>query len=119
MTITWPMVKKSSNGRFYVLAPPSEDQGCFFNRSGRSAPLFRVCRFIAREVVVMARWFAEAAKRENEAMKARAARIRQAFHLMDIPDEGRLRTVPLAARDRAASTAVALFRPRRLLRGEV
>lgn len=107
MTITWPMIKKSASGRFYVLAPPTESQGCFFNRPGRAAPLFRVCRFIAKEVVMMARWFAEAARRENEAMKERAARIRQAFHLETAPDEGGLRAMPLADRDRAASTAEA------------
>lgn len=131
MTVEWTQILFSSADQPYVLVTPSPAQQRHKVNGHTVGWVGHVARFITGAVERAAkklydRLCAEVEER-FEAAK-RTARdleigkfVRRQLHAFgsDEGDEGGLRTVDLAGRVRAASTAEALFGPRRILRGEV
>ncbi len=136
MTVEWTKILFSSADQPYVLASPSPAQRRHVVDGRTVGWVGHVARFITGAVeraahAVYRRLCAEVKERFAAAKQAakQAARdleiskfIRHQLHAFGSggsEEEGELRTVPLKARARAASTAEALFWPRRVLRGEV
>ncbi len=131
MTVEWTEIKFSSADQPYVLTAPCPAQrrrtvnGRTFGWAGKVARFITGAAERAARVVYNAlcarieTTFAAAKKAARELEVAKFVRHQLHAFGSDEGDEGGLRTVPFAARTRAASTAEALFGPRRLLRGEV
>lgn len=127
MTVEWTEIRFSTADQPYVLTSPSPAQ-CRRTVNGRTFGwVGKVARFITgaaeRAAHAVYRALCAEVERRFEAAK-KAARelgiamfVRHHLHAFG-SDEGRLRTVPLAPRARAARTAGALFGKRRILRGE-
>ncbi len=128
MTVEWTKILFSSASQPYVLASPSPAQRRHVVNGRAVGWVGHVARFISGAVeraahAVYRRLCAEVEERFAAAQQAArdletSRFIRQHLASFGSPD-GRLRRVPLKARARAASTAEALFGPRRVLRGEV
>ena len=128
MTVEWTQIQFSSAGQGYVLAAPSPAQRRHVVNGRTVGWAGHVARFISGAVERAAKAAYDRLCVEVEerfAAVKRAARaletsrfVRQHLASFGSPD-GRLRRGPLKPRARAASTAAALFAPRRVLRGEV
>lgn len=128
MTVEWTAIRFSSADQPYVLAAPSPAQRRHVVNGRLVGWAGHVARFISGAVERAAHAVYKAmcaeVERQFEAAKQAARDLRTSKfvrrHLAAFgSDEGRLRTVDLAGRVRAASTAAALFGKRRVLRGEV
>ncbi len=128
MTVEWTKIRFSSADQPFVLIAPSPAQRRRTVNGRTVGWVGHVARFIsgAVERTAKAAYARLCAKVEERfAAAKRAARdletsrfVRQHLASFGSPD-GRLGRGPLKPRARAASTAVALFGPRRVLRGEV
>ena len=128
MTVEWADILFSKFDQPYVLVAPSPAQRRHVVNGRVVGWAGHVARFISGAVERAAKALYDRLCAEIEELfeaAKRAAReletsrfVRQHLASFGSPD-GRLRRGPLKARARAASTAEALFRPRRALRGEV
>ena len=128
MIVEWTEIRFSTADQPYVLAAPSPAQ----RRHTVNGRTFGWAGYVARFISGVVERAAHAVYRALCAeVEQRFEAAKQAARDLEVSkfvrrhlagfgsDEGRLRTVPLADRARAASTAEAFFGPGRVVRGEV